>query len=143
MKISEIYELFVQAGIDNDPRGREKVEMELARRRKKYEKLSEEEKDLYDTEQLSNPYSDTRILNGERDYEVKTVMVGVDVETPELLLVDRLREKGEKIDMVIMHHPVGKPLADLHKVMGGARGYLSAARGAYQCSARSYAKANV
>lgn len=118
MKISEIYSLFVQAGIDNDPRGREKVEIELARRKKKYEKMSDDEKKFYDTEELSNPYSDTRILHGDCDKEVRTVMVGVDVETPELLLVDRLREKGEQIDFVIMHHPVGKPLADLHKVMG-------------------------
>ena len=44
-------------------------------------------------------------------------MVGIDMETPELLLADRLRERGEKIDCILVHHPEGRALADLEKVM--------------------------
>jgi hypothetical protein len=44
-------------------------------------------------------------------------MVGIDIETPEMLLLDRLRSKGDKIDGVLIHHPEGRALADLEKVM--------------------------
>ncbi|MGD2279116.1 MAG: NGG1p interacting factor NIF3, partial [Candidatus Omnitrophota bacterium] len=36
----------------------------------------------------------------------------------EVLLADRLREKGTKVDLIISHHPSGRALAQLHKVMG-------------------------
>jgi hypothetical protein len=44
-------------------------------------------------------------------------MVGIDIETPELLLLDHLSKKGKKIDAVMLHHPEGRALADLEKVM--------------------------
>ena len=44
-------------------------------------------------------------------------MVGIDIEAPEVVLADRLREKGEKIDAIFIHHPEGRALADLEKVM--------------------------
>jgi len=45
MKISDIYKLSIEKGIDADPRGRERVEKFLARKREKFEKLSEQEKE--------------------------------------------------------------------------------------------------
>jgi putative NIF3 family GTP cyclohydrolase 1 type 2 len=39
------------------------------------------------------------------------------METQELLLADRLREKGRRIDMVLAHHPEGIAEAELHEVM--------------------------
>ena len=39
------------------------------------------------------------------------------METPELLLADRLKEKGKKIDLVIAHHPEGMALAGFFNVM--------------------------
>ena len=44
-------------------------------------------------------------------------MVGIDIETPELLLAHELRRQGKKIDAVMLHHPEGRALADLEKVM--------------------------
>ncbi|MDD5492661.1 MAG: NGG1p interacting factor NIF3, partial [bacterium] len=50
--------------------------------------------------------------------EVKNIMLGVDIDVAELLLADRLRAKGEKIDLVISHHPAGKAYANFYEVMG-------------------------
>lgn len=117
MNIRQLYELAVDYGIRNDPRGREAVRKQLARVREEYDKLSGFDKEVFDVERLSNPYSDTRVLN-ETDDELERVLVGIDVEVGELVLVDRLRERGEKIDGVIAHHPEGHALAALADVMG-------------------------
>ncbi|MDP3051392.1 MAG: NGG1p interacting factor NIF3, partial [Eubacteriales bacterium] len=117
MKLQEIYELVVQRGIDVDPRGRETVEKELEKARQKYEELKADEREEFDTDKLSNPYSDTRILYGDPGHEVASVLVGVDMEVGEVVLADRLSEKGQKIDLIISHHPEGKALAALHDVM--------------------------
>ncbi|MGO0122641.1 NGG1p interacting factor NIF3 [Desulfothermobacter acidiphilus] len=117
MKLGEIYELAIAMGMDNDPRGKAAVEALLERERKQYEELKEEEREAYDRERLRNPYSDTRILYGSPEHEVRTALVGIDVETAEILLADRLREKGRSIDLVLGHHPEGRALADLFAVM--------------------------
>src|SRR5690606_7177149 len=80
-------------------------------------KLEGKEKEFFDEERTWNPYSDCRIINGSGDEEVTHFMVGIDIETPEVLLADRLREKGKKIDALFIHHPEGRALADLEKVM--------------------------
>lgn len=117
MKIKEIYELAVKKGIDRDPRGREQVEKILAKEKKKYEEMKEEEQKEYDRDRLFNPYSDTRVLYGDPGKEVQRVLAGIDMEIGEVLLADRLREKGRPVDLVISHHPEGKALAALHDVM--------------------------
>lgn len=80
-------------------------------------KCQRSDEDVYDTEACHNPYSDTRILYGRGDIEVQSILCGIDIETPEILLVDRLREKGRRIDMVLAHHPEGVAQAGLHGVM--------------------------
>jgi hypothetical protein len=45
------------------------------------------------------------------------MMVGIDIEVGEVLLADRMGEKGQPIDLILAHHPEGKALADLHYVM--------------------------
>lgn len=117
MKIREIYNLAVSMGIGADPRGTEKVKEMLEKEKKKFEDMKEEERKDFDTEGLTNPYGDTRILAGDPDRDVKRVLVGIDMEVGEVLLADRLTEKGTPIDMVISHHPEGKALVALHKVM--------------------------
>jgi len=117
MRIGEIYALAVKMGMDHDPRGREAVEKLLAREKERFENLKDDEKDEYDGEKLRNPYADSRILYGDPDKEVRRVLAGVDVEVGEILLADRLRERGRKIDLAISHHPEGKALAALHEVM--------------------------
>lgn len=117
MTLQEIYELAIQKGIDADPRGRKKVEDLLKRRKKDFDDQPEKKKKYFDPETLTNPYSDTRILYGDPKTVVKKILVGIDPDATELLLVDRLNQKGEKIDALIGHHPVGVSLAALHDVM--------------------------
>ncbi len=117
MKLVEIYRLAVEKGIENDIRGREEIERLLAQARKDFEKLEEKDREFFDEDSLWNPFADTRILYGTGEEEVGRVMCGVDIETPEILLADRLRARGERIDLVIAHHPEGRAQAALHRVM--------------------------
>lgn len=118
MKLREIYQLAIETGIEADPRGREVVEAELEKRKEAFEKLSDTDKAFFDSDKLTNPYSDTRILAGDPEAEIGGLLAGVDMETPEVVLADRLREKGESIDLLMAHHPEGAALAGLHEVMG-------------------------
>lgn len=118
MKLKQIQDLFVKEGIEADPRGIGAVELDLLKRKEDYDALSKEKKELFDIESLTNPYYDSRILYGETDTEVKTVMVGIDMETPELLLAKQLINSGKKIDLVIAHHPEGYAYSTFHSVIG-------------------------
>ena len=113
MKIGDIYTLAIQKGIEADPRGKERVQKSLERKREKFEKLARYEKEEFDQESLKNPYSDTRVLYVAEDKEIKKVLVGIDIEAAEILLA---RELGD-IDLVISHHPSGRAMQDLHEVM--------------------------
>jgi len=117
VKLIDIYRSVVLFGMEKDPRGRDSVKNELLRAKNEYEKLSTRDKEFYDKERLNNPYSDTRILAGSHDSEIKTILVGIDIEAGEIVLADRLKEKGEKIDLVMAHHPEGLALAGFFNVM--------------------------
>jgi len=117
MTIRELYQRAIEAGIVHDPRGRDAVNKELRRIEKDYQELKKAEQDLFDRESLENPYADSRILHGSDNGEVQRVLVGIDIEVGELLLADRLRERGGKIDLVIAHHPEGMAFANLPAVM--------------------------
>src|SRR3989338_4910640 len=114
MKLGDIYEFVVKRGMEVDPRGRELAKQELERAKKIYDELKPEDKESFDKESLVNPYADTRILNGQESTKVKTILAGIDMEVPEIILADRLRERGTKIDLVITHHPEGKALAGFY-----------------------------
>ncbi len=113
MKIKEIYNLALSKGIEADFRGREAIERNLKRKKEKYDKLSQKEKENFDLEALENPFLDSRILNIAQDKEIKKILAGIDVEPAEILLA---KEIGD-IDLIISHHPLGKGLANLHEVM--------------------------
>lgn len=117
MKLHEVYQLAIEMGINADPRGKEKIAADLGKRREKYDKLEEEKKAGFDLERLSNPYDDTRILWGNPDLEVKTLLAGIDIDGSELLLADKFRERGKQFDLVLGHHPQGRALARLYGVM--------------------------
>ena len=121
MKIKDIYDRAVETGIKLDPRGTEDVSRELKRARSDYDDLREKDKAFFDSEKLTNPYADTRILYGDPDTEIKKVLIGIDMEIGEILLADRLGG----IDLVIAHHPEGKAMAALHDVMNMQSGILS------------------
>ena len=117
MKLRKLYEEVVRIGIENDPRGKAEVSKILKSREEEYKKMDERDKSYFDIEKLKSPFSDTRILFGDPETEIKNVIVGIDIEGPEILLADRLRERGKKIDLAISHHPEGKGLANLSDVM--------------------------
>lgn len=117
MKLSKLYKRTIEIGMEADVRGKKRLDTILKKQADRYKKLEGKEKDMADEERTWNPYSDSRIINGTGDEEVQRLMIGIDIETAEILLADRLREKGEKIDCIMIHHPEGRGLADLEKVM--------------------------
>jgi putative NIF3 family GTP cyclohydrolase 1 type 2 len=117
MTIQEIYSLFIKQGISNDPRGKTGVSKSLGRIKKHYDSMGKQEKQYFDLESLKNPYSDTRMLFGDSSMVVDKVLVGIDIHVGEIVLTDRLNERGEGIDLVISHHPEGRALAALDEVM--------------------------
>jgi hypothetical protein len=117
MKLKDIYATAIDVGIAADERTREEIDAFLAASKKEYDDLREDEKPFFDTERLTNPYDDTRIAFGDPDLEVRGLITGIDMEVGEVLLADRLREKGAPIDLILAHHPEGPGYANLHRVM--------------------------
>jgi putative NIF3 family GTP cyclohydrolase 1 type 2 len=119
MTIKQIYNLAVSEGIKHDLRGATRVKELLKRANKKYEEFTEKQKEEFDEERLDNPYADTRVFHGDYAAKVKKVMVGVDIDTGEVMLANELnrRDKNNPIDLIIAHHPVASGFAGLHEVM--------------------------
>ncbi|MFA5319763.1 MAG: NGG1p interacting factor NIF3 [Candidatus Omnitrophota bacterium] len=88
MKLSDFYEYTVRFGRERDPRGSKSVK----------------------------GYEDTAILYGDQNTKVRNILVGIDIDTAELLLADRLTEE-RKIDLVLSHHPVGAAWASFYRVI--------------------------
>lgn len=125
MRLIDVYKMAVDCGISADPRGITVPEKQLDKTNKHWVKMEKDDKEVFDLESLTNPYSDTRILFGEPDKEISTIFAGIDVEIGEILLVDRLIQKGEKIDLALSHHPEGYALAGLDEVMHLQEGVLA------------------
>jgi hypothetical protein len=117
MKLKDLFRSAVEAGIAADPRGKAFVEKMLKKEKERAKDLKGDDKKFYDEDRQWNPYLDSRIISGTGEEDIKCVMVGIDIEASEMILADRLREKGYKIDAVMIHHPEGRALADLDKVM--------------------------
>jgi hypothetical protein len=117
MKLRDIYKKAIEIAIENDPRGRDIVLKDLEHRKKDLEDIKPDEKEFFDKESLQNPYSDSRILYGTDDEEIKGVLVGIDIEVGEVLLADSLRSRGRRIDLLLSHHPEGRAFANLYTVM--------------------------
>jgi len=117
LKLGDIYDFVVKKGIEQDPRGEKVVQKILDRTKKSYEDLKPQQKQEFDKECFSNPYADTRILNGDPNKEIKSILIGIDMEISEILLADRLKQSGKSIDLVMAHHPEGRALASFYQVM--------------------------
>jgi putative NIF3 family GTP cyclohydrolase 1 type 2 len=118
MKLERFYKKAVETGIANDLRGADAIPRLLADEAEKVRDLKDEDKKYYDKDRLFNPFPDTRVLHGDLGVEVRTVMVGIDIATAELLLAHTLnRDTGAKIDLVVSHHPLGSALVRLSEVM--------------------------
>jgi putative NIF3 family GTP cyclohydrolase 1 type 2 len=88
MRLKDFYRLVVKFGSERDPRGKRGV----------------------------TSYSDTALLYGDPDTNVKRILIGIDMEVGELMLADKIR-KESGLDLVISHHPEGRAYARLHEVM--------------------------
>lgn len=117
MKLQDIYKKAIEIGLENDPRGKDAAMKDLLRRKKEFDELKPDEREFFDTESLQNPYSDSRILYGTGEEEIKNILVGIDIEVGEILLADNLRSKGRHIDLLLSHHPEGRAYANLYSVM--------------------------
>jgi len=117
LRLEKIQNFLVTEGIKADPRGRKAVQEQLSRAKSLFRKLPAKEKQFFDQELLTNPYGDTRLLNGDGQLEVRRILVGIDIDVGEILLADQLKQRGEPVDLVISHHPKGKGLASLCDVM--------------------------
>ena len=117
MKLGEIYRMIVDMGIKADPRGDERIKQILENSKKKLDKLDGKKKELADKDVTWNPYTDCRLLYGDDDREVTSILTGIDIGTGEILLADRLSEKGTRIDLVFAHHPHGIGGSQLDYVM--------------------------
>ena len=118
MKLKELYDAVIETGIENDLRGKDEIQKLLAEEQVKFDKLDEKERVYFDRDRLFNPFSDTRILHGDAELEVKKAIVGIDMEVGEVLLAYLLnRDLDRKIDLIIAHHPEGHALVRLFDVM--------------------------
>jgi hypothetical protein len=118
MRLKKLYEIIVEEGMSADPRDKKVVLESIKKTKEAYQRSDPKDKEYFDKWSLGNPYDDTRILNGDLDAEIKTALVGIDIDTSELLLIDRLNSKNkEKIDLAISHHPQGSAFAALGAVM--------------------------
>jgi putative NIF3 family GTP cyclohydrolase 1 type 2 len=113
MKTADILNLSIKMGVESDFRGKDGVEKFLNNKKKRFEKMSEQEKEEFDKDALENPYLDSGIYNIAEDKEIKKILVGIDVGPEEILMAKQL----QGIDLVIAHHPIGKGLANLADVM--------------------------
>jgi putative NIF3 family GTP cyclohydrolase 1 type 2 len=118
MKLEKLYKKAVEIGIENDLRGKTEIKRILKEEKEKYKGLKDEEAEYYDKDRLFNPFSDTRVLYGDLNTEVKKVTAGIDMEVGEIILTYLLnKDQDQKIDLIIAHHPEGYALAQLYDVM--------------------------
>ena len=117
MKLGDIYRKIVDMGIDADPRGRERVNQILEKSKKGLEKLEGRKKELADKDVAWNPYTDCRLLYGDEDIEIGSLLCGIDIGTGEIVLADQLSAKGKQVDLVFAHHPHGIGMSQLDYVM--------------------------
>jgi len=115
MKLKEIYQKIIEEGIKADIRKEEEIKLILKEQKKIYENIKD--KETFDTDFLFNPFSDTRVLYGDLNSEIKSIIVGIDVDVAEILFVDMLKKSNTDIDLVISHHPAGKAYANFYEVM--------------------------
>lgn len=117
MNIQQIFDLGVKMAIAADPRGKKGVDKYLAHIKQEYNDLKPFDKEFFDVQKLNNPYPDSFVHIDDGRKEVKRILAGIDIDSPEILLASQLNERGKKIDLCIAHHPTGKSLANLHEVM--------------------------
>jgi len=115
--LKQFYDLSLDLAVKRDPRPKKEVDLVLSDRKKEFEGLAEKKKAYFDMESLKNPYLDSRILFGDPKTALKRIIVGIDITVGEMMLANELNKGGKKIDAVFAHHPEGRALIDLTRVM--------------------------
>ena len=111
MTLEQIYRLGIKLGRVNDLRPASVVKRHLDLAKKEFDKLPNDQRSDFDQERLVNPYLDSRYF-GDGQIKVKKILAGIDLTTGEVLLADRLNQKGAALDLLMFHHPVGRALAE-------------------------------
>lgn len=117
MKLLDIYEIAVKNGLKTDPRTKKELKEVLNGIRREFASLKKNEKKSFDKELLKHPFADTRILFGDINKDIHSIMVGIDIEQEELITAYLLNERGQAVDLAMSHHPSGVALSNLHYVM--------------------------
>jgi len=119
LKLRDIYRRAIEIGIEADPRPVRDINELLDERRKEYDELDDKAKADFDTERLTNPFGDTRIVCGDPDTEVKTFMAGIDIDGQEILAAQLLRQQGRHVDAIVAHHAsnLARPMANAEDTM--------------------------
>ena len=104
MTIRDLYEFAIERGLSMDPRGEAALRAHMESLRREYATLTGQAAALFEVERLRNPFGDTRLVWGDPDTEVRRIVCGIDIDGAELLLADRLRDKGRPVDLVMAHH---------------------------------------
>ncbi|MCX6558988.1 MAG: NGG1p interacting factor NIF3 [Candidatus Aminicenantes bacterium] len=118
MKLERFYKKAVEVGIANDPRSADEIKRLLSNEAESFKDIKEDDRKAYDKDRLFNPFADTRVLHGDLGAEVTRIMVGIDIDTSELLLAHTLnRDHKAGIDLVLGHHPMGEALVRMFDVM--------------------------
>jgi hypothetical protein len=107
MKLRALYDHSIRYAARLDVRGEDGLRRVLEQRRREYESLLGWERETYDLERLTNPFGDVRLAyspTDPNDLEIRTILLGIDISVPELLLADHLRTRGVPIDAVVAHH---------------------------------------
>lgn len=118
MTLRDFFDNAIRVGMDHDPRGAEVVQRTLDETRKRFDKMDDQKKEFFDTEKLTNPFADSRLLVGPDDTPLESLMVGIDLDGTELVVADRLRQKGRTVSAALSHHPRGTARPGLPEVMG-------------------------
>ena len=117
MLVKEIFDLGLKLAMEADPRGKDGVKKYLSGIKKRYDKLNKDERVYFEKELLINPYPDSFIHIDDGKTKVKRVLAGIDINSGDILLASQLNERGQKVDLVIAHHPAGRSLTHLDDVM--------------------------
>ncbi len=64
-----------------------------------------------------NPYPDSLIVAGNNQKKINNLFVCIDIDVSTLLLVNEIIKKGTQIDGILSHHPTGKGMYNIIKVI--------------------------
>jgi putative NIF3 family GTP cyclohydrolase 1 type 2 len=115
--IQKLYDTMLKMGQKNDPRSQKEIDAMMADRKKAYDKLEGKKKEYFYKDSLVNPYGDSGVMYGDMKRTVKTALVCIDADKQEVVLAHALKGGKNEVDMIISHHPEGRGLVDLTRVM--------------------------